>query len=444
MNIRNLKPITCRGTFIKHIIKKYNFKSYLEIGLSHNPLSPYRLIDGNEVTKCSIDIDKSTNADYCMKSIDFFNEIRNNKEHKYHGFKWDVIFIDGDHRSDVVYKDILDSYEFLNENGIIFLHDILPEFYYRSLEMPLSFTYNQQKLGVGLALNDAWKVVPYILKNHSGMNICSLVEKEQDFICGLGVITKTQDRNLMNKEENQFYRYDIHRNNLRKFSNLINVEDFDIWIEKPYHNFEQKGENMTISFSQQEVEIAKKSMPYTMTSLERMLGIIHKVREVNKNKIPGCLIECGTWKCGILATMCLADDLYESDRKIYGFDSYKYDEKKSGLLPQFKISFDEAKNNLSKLKADRCKLQQGYFEDSFPKIRDEIQQIAVLRVDAMMATIECLEEFYDKVSVGGYIVLDDYGHYPECKKAVDDFRSSRGIKDPIHYTDYTEVWWKKT
>lgn len=443
MNIRDLNAITCRGTFIKHIIKKYNFKSYLEIGLSHNPLSPYRLIDDSEVTKCSIDIDKTTNADYCMKSNDFFDEIRENKKHKYYGFKWDVIFVDGDHRSDIVYKDILDSYEFLNENGIIFLHDILPEFYHRSLEMPLSFTYNQQQLGVNMALNDAWKVIPHILKNHSNMNVCSLVEKEQE-ICGLGVITKTNNRKLMNKKENEFYRYDFHRENLRRFSNLINVEQFDNWLEQPYHNFESLEYISSDYYSEEEIELAKKHMPYTMTSFERMLGAIHKVKEVNDNNVSGCLVECGTWKCGILATMCLTDELQGSNRMVYGFDSYDYENHGSEWPQDWKVTYEEAKDILVKLKADRCVLKKGYFKDSFSKIRNEIKEIAVLRIDAVIATIECLEEFYDKVSVGGYIVLDDYGHYPECKKAVDEFRSSRGIKDPIHYTDYTEVWWKKT
>ena len=172
MNIRNLKSIKCRGTFIKEVVEKYNFKSYLEIGLSHNPLSPYRLITDEKVDKCSIDLDKSTKPDYCMKSVDFFNEIRNNKDHKYHGFKWDVIFVDGDHQSDVVYKDILDSYEFLSEDGIMLLHDVLPENHYRCLENPMVLDYNNSRLAIGLALNDAWKVIPYILKNNSNMNIC--------------------------------------------------------------------------------------------------------------------------------------------------------------------------------------------------------------------------------------------------------------------------------
>ena len=270
------------------------------------------------------------------------------------------------------------------------------------------------------------------------------MEEDQGHICGLGVITKTNNRKLMSIKENEFYRYDFHRNDLRRFANLINIEDFDNWIKQPYHNF-QRTENISINYySKEELELAKKHMPYTMTSIQRMLGTIHKVKEVNNNNISGCLVECGTRKCGILATMCLTDEIQGSNRKVYGFDSYDYTNHGSEWPQDHIVTYEEAKDILVELKADRCVLKKGYFKDSFAKIRNEIKEIAVLRIDAMLATIECLEEFYDKVSVGGYIILDDYGHYPECRKAVDEFRSSRGIEDPINYTDYTEVWWKKS
>jgi hypothetical protein len=32
---------------------------------------------------------------------------------------------------------------------------------------------------------------------------------------------------------------------------------------------------------------------------------------------------------------------------------------------------------------------------------------------------------YDKVSAGGYIIVDDYGDIPTCKQAIDDFRRQR-------------------
>jgi len=177
---------------------------------------------------------------------------------------------------------------------------------------------------------------------------------------------------------------------------------------------------------------------FTMTSKERCENIVKLVESVNAQKISGDLVECGVWKCGILGLMCLTDDKYGGKRKVIGFDSFKYE-------PDH-ITIEKAKENLKSIGAERCTLIKGYFNDTFPKTRKKITKISILRIDAGLydVTQQCLNEFYDKVSVGGYIVIDDYGHYKECKQAVDDFRNSRNINDQLNHTDYTEVWWKKT
>jgi O-methyltransferase len=35
------------------------------------------------------------------------------------------------------------------------------------------------------------------------------------------------------------------------------------------------------------------------------------------------------------------------------------------------------------------------------------------------------------------VVIDDYGHWEGCKKAVDEFFQERAIKPYLHYIDYT-------
>ena len=60
------------------------------------------------------------------------------------------------------------------------------------------------------------------------------------------------------------------------------------------------------------------------------------------------------------------------------------------------------------------------------------------------STIVCLEELYDKLSIGGYIIIDDYGcKAVECKAAVDDFRQTRNIQTLMIPIDWTGVYWKK-
>ena len=45
---------------------------------------------------------------------------------------------------------------------------------------------------------------------------------------------------------------------------------------------------------------------------------------------------------------------------------------------------------------------------------------------------------------GGAVIIDDYYDFTGCRKAVDEFRDTRGIKAPLHVTDpENEVYWFK-
>ena len=81
-----------------------------------------------------------------------------------------------------------------------------------------------------------------------------------------------------------------------------------------------------------------------------------------------------------------------------------------------------------------------------PLPRAPIAQLAVLRVDGDLyqSVMETMEYMYPKVSVGGYIILDDYGeHLPPAKRAVDDYRKAHGITTPIERIDYSGAFWRK-
>jgi O-methyltransferase len=58
------------------------------------------------------------------------------------------------------------------------------------------------------------------------------------------------------------------------------------------------------------------------------------------------------------------------------------------------------------------------------------------------STISVLEALYDKVSPGGFIIVDDYA-LPPCKSAVADFRAARDIATPIESIDWTGAFWRK-
>lgn len=88
-------------------------------------------------------------------------------------------------------------------------------------------------------------------------------------------------------------------------------------------------------------------------------------------------------------------------------------------------------------------LIEGYAQDTIPMIKPH--SIAVLRLDADLfdPTYVALCELYDLVETGGYIIIDDYGHWKGCAKAVEKFFDERGQAFPGKAIDYTCYGWQK-
>ena len=75
----------------------------------------------------------------------------------------------------------------------------------------------------------------------------------------------------------------------------------------------------------------------------------------------------------------------------------------------------------------------------------ETGPLALLRIDVDLfsSTTTVLEGLYDRVSPGGFVIVDDYGAVASCREAVDGFRQRRGITEPLHRTDAECVFWRK-
>ena len=101
-----------RIEIIKKIIKLKNCKSYLEIGCDQDEnFSQINL-------KGKIGVDPKSGGTHRMTSDQFF---KNNK------LKFDLIFLDGLHTYEQTIKDIKNSIEAVNSNGLILIHDCLPK-----------------------------------------------------------------------------------------------------------------------------------------------------------------------------------------------------------------------------------------------------------------------------------------------------------------------------
>lgn len=169
--------------------------------------------------------------------------------------------------------------------------------------------------------------------------------------------------------------------------------------------------------------------------------------------IPGCVVECGVWKGGMIAGLATA---MGNDRHYYLFDSFEglpWAEEVDGFAALMYQRNDEAPNYF-----DNCRVDIGYateamamtaaphtvvpgwFENTLPGFLFDTP-IAVLRLDGdwYSSTMTCLVNLYDKVADGGLIIIDDFFAWDGCRKATLEFFSS--VKKPIYFNAHRNMCW---
>jgi len=192
-------------------------------------------------------------------------------------------------------------------------------------------------------------------------------------------------------------------------------------------------------------------LPFTKIGKKRLSNLYELCLDVNKRGIEGDFVECGIYTGG--ASTLMAIHAHDEDRKTWMFDSFE------GMPAPTKEDGDKASNWTGKTAAgihwiksllweydipkNKVEIIKGWFKDTVPIAK--IDKIAILRLDGdwYESTKVCLDSLYDKVALGGYIIIDDYGHWEGCQKAVDEFIEKRGLHVNFVITDYTERWWQK-
>lgn len=200
------------------------------------------------------------------------------------------------------------------------------------------------------------------------------------------------------------------------------------------------------------------AVAHSMAGLKRLNNLRELTETILKEKIPGDLIETGVWRGGSCILMRGILSAYgDTDRTVIVADSFeglpppdakRYPADKGDRLytfGQLAIGVDTVKANFSAygLLDDQVQFLKGWFCNSLPTVRD--RQFALLRLDGDMyaSTMDALTNLYDRLSPGGFIIVDDYGAIPACKQAVEDFRAANGIDAPITMVDWTGAWWRK-
>lgn len=167
-----------------------------------------------------------------------------------------------------------------------------------------------------------------------------------------------------------------------------------------------------------------------------------------KSNVPGDFVETGAWRGG---TCILARSIYADlgeKRKVFVVDSFeglpppdpsKYPDDKGDTHfqdPNMVASLEMVQENFRKfgLLDDQVVFIKGWFKDTVPTA--PIDKISILRLDGDMyeSTIDVLVYLYHKLSIGGYLIIDDYQH-PACRSAIRDFRAKHGITENIVKVD---------
>ena len=216
-----------------------------------------------------------------------------------------------------------------------------------------------------------------------------------------------------------------------------------------------------IELTHNEKELIDLVKSYSMTPQIRIYNLIKALKHINHKKILGDYVECGVWKGGnIILFKKIIELTNDSNRKIFAYDTFE------GMTEPDKNDFDISKNLNAKIlmnkdkekktniwgvcsledvksniqanvkNVDDIKFIKGPVEKTLDIQENLPEKISLLRLDTdwYSSTKKELEILYKKVSPGGVIIIDDYGHWGGSKKAVDEFFLDKYVW--MHYIDY--------
>lgn len=157
-------------------------------------------------------------------------------------------------------------------------------------------------------------------------------------------------------------------------------------------------------------------------------------------RLAGDFVECGT-NTGIMATaVCQYVDFNRLDKSFYLFDTYdgipseqmSEAERRLGREALSKAVYRDCYEATKRSFAHypRVQLVRGIVPDTLSTV--QIDRVCYLSLDMniVLPEIAAIEYFWDKLSPGAPVVLDDYGKakFIEQKRAMDAFAARRGVK----------------
>ena len=211
-----------------------------------------------------------------------------------------------------------------------------------------------------------------------------------------------------------------------------------------------------------EREVVRAVERFTMTSPERIVAVCQATRYVVANGIPGAIVECGVWRGG--STMAAAYTLLaggDTDRDLYLYDTYtgmtqptEADRDAGGRAASEIMSslgsdrhgsawcyasLEDVTTNLTSTgyPRERMNFVVGPVEETIPGTAPD--RISLLRLDTdwYESTRHELEHLIPRLSAGGVLIVDDYGHWQGARRAVDEYLEATRLPILLSRIDYT-------
>lgn len=202
----------------------------------------------------------------------------------------------------------------------------------------------------------------------------------------------------------------------------------------------------------------------TMTSPERVEALCEAVDYICRNRISGDVVECGVWKGGsMMAAAARLIKNQNADRTLWAFDTYSGMSKPTAadvdlhgatateLLAVADVndvrsvwcqsSLDEVRSNLlsTGYAEEKLRFVVGKVEETLNSEISLPEQIALLRLDTdwYESTKVELEQLFPRLVRGGVLIIDDYGHWQGCRRAVDEYFTNNAAPMFLQRIDYT-------
>lgn len=229
----------------------------------------------------------------------------------------------------------------------------------------------------------------------------------------------------------------------------------------------QSGDRELVGVSRADQAIVERALPYSLTGPARLAALVEAVRYCVRRDVPGALAECGVWRGGsVLAMLLTLEDLGSEDRDVHLFDTFegmtepsehdvsaldppaldtwreaqqRREQPWADLFPSDAVGEDAVRTTLTEsgYPAERLHFVRGPVEATLPAHAPE--RLALLRLDTdwYESTRHELEHLYPRLSEGGVLIVDDYGHWEGARRAVDEYFERHPPAPLLNRIDYT-------